>query len=112
VPGLFERFRIEAAFASAIVILVGAGYFSYHALMESRRSAGWVQHTYEVLDTLDQLSSAVAVVESSSRGFAITGNESYVAPLERAVQDIGARAHIKPSTSCGDRSCDPPGPAR
>ena len=60
---LFSRYKIQAAFLSAITILLVAGYFSYRALIVSGASAGWVQHTYEVLDNLDQLATSIAVVE-------------------------------------------------
>jgi diguanylate cyclase (GGDEF)-like protein/PAS domain S-box-containing protein len=83
----FSRYKIEGAFLSAIAILLVAGFLSYRALLASGASAGWVQHTYEVLDNLDQLSGSIAVVESSSRGFALTGDDAYLQPFQAAIAE-------------------------
>jgi CHASE3 domain sensor protein len=58
--------------------------------MVSGDSDRWVRHTHEVLGQLHDLLSAMQSVESSYRGFALTGKESYVesyhAGIGRAAQ--------------------------
>jgi len=44
----------------------------------SRESAGWVSHTHKVLESVQDLVFAVEGIESNSRGFALTGKESYL----------------------------------
>jgi CHASE3 domain sensor protein len=65
--------KAQIAFGSAIVILLAMGAFSYHSMVESSESNHWAQHTDEVLASLQQLLIATTKVESSGRGFALSG---------------------------------------
>jgi CHASE3 domain sensor protein len=51
---------------------------SYRALVVSNQSQGWVRHTDQVLEELQELLSAGQNIESSSRAFALTGDKSYI----------------------------------
>ena len=75
----------QFALAVAVLALVGVGIVSYRGLVLSGESEQWVRHTYEVLGGLDGLLAATQSVESSSRGFALTGAESYLATFQAAV---------------------------
>jgi diguanylate cyclase (GGDEF)-like protein/PAS domain S-box-containing protein len=86
----FERYKIETAFLSAIAIMLAAGYFAYRAQALSKESFNWVQHTYEVLDTLDRFDTAVAMVQSSSRGYALTGKSSYLDLVNANASSVNA----------------------
>ena len=92
--GLFARYRVPAAFLSAAVMLLVAGYAAHRGQSASGESASRVQHTYEVLDVLDQMSARMAVVQSSSRGYALSGNDSYLATFEEAVIELGAQLAV------------------
>ena len=46
-------------------------------MVVSSESARWARHTHEVLETLQSLLSATEGLESGSRGFVLTGEESY-----------------------------------
>jgi CHASE3 domain sensor protein len=70
--------KVQLAFASAILTLLIAGGMSYRAISLSNESDRWVKHTHEVLENLQLLLSIMRSVESSNRGFALTGNESYL----------------------------------
>jgi EAL domain-containing protein (putative c-di-GMP-specific phosphodiesterase class I)/CHASE3 domain sensor protein len=59
------------------VLLVGG--VSYRLQVLSSRSATWVRHTHEVLESLQDLLASLQAVESSDRGFAITGDEASLA---------------------------------
>jgi diguanylate cyclase (GGDEF)-like protein/PAS domain S-box-containing protein len=76
---LFQRYKIEIAFIFAILVLLAAGLGSYRALESARSSAGWVRHTYQVIGTIDELVEALAMVHSSYRSFALTGDEQQLA---------------------------------
>jgi PAS domain S-box-containing protein len=69
--------KVQVAFGLAIVILLVVGSVSYHSIVISSESDRWVRHTHEVIETLERLASDMASVESSERGFALTGEESY-----------------------------------
>src|ERR1700724_1584840 len=70
--------KVQLGFGAAILTLLGAGVISYHALVLSNRSQGWVRHTDQVLEELQEVLSASQNIESSSRGFALTGDKSYI----------------------------------
>jgi len=70
-------------------LVVGA--LSYRSMVASGESDRWVRHTHEVLETLQNLLSEMRRIESSYRGFALTGKESdletYRAGILSAEQD-------------------------
>ena len=70
--------KVQLAFASAILTLLIAGGMSYRAISLSNESDRWVRHTHEVLENLQLLLSIMRSIESSNRGFALSGNESYL----------------------------------
>src|ERR1700683_4698740 len=83
--------KIQLAFGSAILTLLVVGVISYHAMAVSSESDRWVRHTHEVLENLEELLSYRQYLESSARGFVVTGKESYLetyrASISRAEQE-------------------------
>jgi CHASE3 domain sensor protein len=67
------RRTVQLAFASAVVILLVVGTFSYRTILMSDESDRWVRHTHEVLETLHNFAADMARIESSDRGFVWTG---------------------------------------
>jgi len=70
--------KVQFAFGSAILTLLVAGAISYRGMVVSTESEQWVRHTHEVLENLQDLLLAAQSFESSYRGFALTGEESYL----------------------------------
>jgi CHASE3 domain sensor protein len=81
--------RVQLAFASAILTLLIAGGMSYRAISLSNESDRWVRHTHEVIETLQGLLSIMRSLESSNRGFALTGNESSLGSYRANVLRLG-----------------------
>jgi PAS domain S-box-containing protein len=81
------------AFGSAIVVLIAVGALAYRGMVTAAESYRWVRHTHEVLENTQNLDSAVQIVESSYRGFALTGDPSYLdayhGNISVARQDLG-----------------------
>ena len=95
-PSLNRKMRL--AFASAMLTLLFVGAISYREMVVSRDSARWVSHTHEVLESIHDLLFAVESIGSNSRGFALTGKESYLESYRTGVlkvaQDQGAIRHL------------------
>jgi PAS domain S-box-containing protein len=72
------RRKVRLAFGSAILTLLAVGAISYHGLAVSAESGRWVRHSHEVLENLQELLSATNGIDSSYRGFVLTGNETYI----------------------------------
>jgi PAS domain S-box-containing protein len=70
--------KAQLTFGLAIVILLAAGAVSYYSVAMSGESTRWVRHTHKVLDSLQNLVSDVTNLESSARGFVLTGDHSYI----------------------------------
>jgi PAS domain S-box-containing protein len=87
---LFNR-KVQLAFGTAILALLFVGAISFRGIAASTESDRWVRHTHEVLENLQSSLSAMQDVESSYRGFVVTGNEqslkSYGASIIRSQQE-------------------------
>ena len=83
--------KVQLGFGSAILALLIVGAASYRGLVVSSASTRWVRHTHEVLEILQDLQLALQSIESSSRGFVLTGIENYLetyhSSRSRAAQD-------------------------
>ena len=77
--------KMQVAFGSAVLALLVVGAISYRAILVSRESYQWVQHTREVLEDLGDLELSVTNMESSARGFVLTGKESYLEPYRASL---------------------------
>jgi diguanylate cyclase (GGDEF)-like protein/PAS domain S-box-containing protein len=79
--------KVKIAFGSAIIALLLVGSISYRGIRMSEESERWVRHTHEVLESLSSLVSAIDSVESSYRGYALTGQDSYLDTYHSSVED-------------------------
>ena len=79
------NWKVQLAFGSAILTLLVVGAISYRSMVVSSESVRQVQHTHEVLENLQDMLSAIQSVESSYRGFVITGNEQSLQPYQDSV---------------------------
>ncbi len=70
--------KVQLAFGAAILTLLVVGAMSYRGTIVSGESDRLVRHTHEVLENLQDVLSAMENVESGDRGFALTGNASYL----------------------------------
>jgi PAS domain S-box-containing protein len=77
--------KVQLGFGTAILTLLGAGVISYRALVVSNRTQLWVRHTDKVLEELQEVLSASQNIESSSRGFVLTGDKSYIESFKRNI---------------------------
>ena len=81
--------KIGAGFCMAIALTVIIGAVAYHSTLQFVETAGWVTHTEEVLRNLDDVISSLKDVESGQRGYAITGEESFLEPYHTGLGHIG-----------------------
>ncbi len=85
---------IQFAFGSAAAVLLVVGGLSYRSIVVSGKSSGWVQHTHEVLENLQDWQLAMMSVASSIRGYSLTGDERYLEPYRVAQLDLVKYAAI------------------
>jgi diguanylate cyclase (GGDEF)-like protein/PAS domain S-box-containing protein len=88
--------KVRLAFGCAILTLLLVGVFSYRGMVASRESDLWVRHTYEVIERIEDLRAAMQTVESSARGYLLTGDESFLASYRAGVlRTRGDEANIR-----------------
>jgi len=78
------------AVVAAILVVAGNAWLAIRSIEELNQSQKWVTHTWQVLNEIDQVTGSLKDAESGSRGYLITGDEEYLAPYEKARQDIPA----------------------
>jgi PAS domain S-box-containing protein len=76
---------VQAAFGSAIAVLLIVGAISYRGITVSGATDRGVRHTHEVIENLQNLRLQMQRVESSSRGFVLTGDENALRDNQDAV---------------------------
>jgi diguanylate cyclase (GGDEF)-like protein/PAS domain S-box-containing protein len=75
----------QIAFAFAMAILLAVVGLSYRSSVVAGESDRWVRHTHEVLETLQDLALNERTIESSARGFIMTGNDSYLGEYRSSI---------------------------
>jgi PAS domain S-box-containing protein len=77
------RSKIAAGLVTAILVLI-IGVIAWWALERAAHASEEVAHTSQVLLEQQKLLSGLADAETSARGYALTGDTSFLAPFEAA----------------------------
>ena len=76
--------KVRFGFAFALACLAVIGVVSYLSVARLKENAAWVEHTHEVLSSLELLLAAATDSETAERGYVITGDQSYLEPYRQA----------------------------
>jgi len=94
---MFSHFSIKhklfagfGAILAIFLILLGMAYNNFHRLSDA---SDWDRHTLEVLNETNQITTSLLQIQTSTRGFMLTGNESLVGPI--AKEEGLAREHLR-----------------
>lgn len=77
---ILYRRRIVFSFCAAIIVLLAMAAGVYSSFLQMNWQKARVEHTDNVIDTLQEIMSNLKDVQSSQRGFVITGMEDYLTP--------------------------------
>ncbi|HTJ79093.1 MAG TPA: PAS domain S-box protein [Rariglobus sp.] len=89
VKSLAAERKVRAGFAFALACLGGIVIMSYFSLSRLREDAALLRRSDEVLGCLHTLMSTITDAETAQRGYAITGEKSYLEPYKDAEIAIG-----------------------
>ena len=81
-----------AAVAIMLAALAGSVFFTHKALENSKALNGWIVHTYEVIETANQLLADLVEAETSRRGYMMNPQDIYLDSYQRNSDE--ARAGI------------------
>lgn len=95
---------VAAGLSLACVTLIVIGIVQYRTTLALVDSAHWVTHTDEVLAEINTTISAMEKAETNARGFALTGQTSYIAALKDGIADVYLHdRHLRSLTSDNPR---------
>jgi len=81
--------KLQFALGSAVLALLVTGAVSYRSIVESSESNLWVHHTEQVLEKLQDLLAAMQTSESNTRGYLLTGDESFLELYRAGIATTG-----------------------
>jgi signal transduction histidine kinase len=91
---------LVVGFATVLVLLLLAGGQMYRSLHEYMDTIRWVEHTHQVIRSLNAVTSAMRELESGQRAYIITHDEFYQADYKHNKGEIDRLlAHISQLTS-------------
>ncbi|HZM04090.1 MAG TPA: CHASE3 domain-containing protein [Candidatus Saccharimonadales bacterium] len=76
--------KIGTGFGLALAILAVIGLVAYQSIAKLTETADWVDHTHQVLGTLESVLLTMTDAETGERGFLLTGEDNYLAPFTTA----------------------------
>lgn len=92
--------KLSAAFGAIILIILGLVLVARHGFSEADKSVNWTIHTYQVMDASSDALIALTNIETSMRGFALSGQDDFLGPYDDGRQRFErAWARIKELTS-------------
>jgi PAS domain S-box-containing protein len=92
------RRKVTSGFIIALFLTAFIGFLSWRSARLAADDADWVTHTYAVMDALELMATDVIEVETSSRTFVLTGQDSSLTQYNTArgavVPDEGVLRHL------------------
>jgi CHASE3 domain sensor protein len=85
-----------AVAVTAVIALIGV---QYRITREEARDAEWVDHTHQVLGSITETLLAAAQSQNISRGYAMTGDPTVLAPRETAISELHKGLAAYPETN-------------
>jgi signal transduction histidine kinase/FixJ family two-component response regulator len=85
---IIARANLIALAAWAVVLLLVGG-MTWERFNAVQSGTAWIQHTHEVMASIQGLQLRLREAESGQRGYLLTGNDAYLAPYDAAIGNIG-----------------------
>ncbi|HVX48672.1 MAG TPA: response regulator [Chitinophagaceae bacterium] len=85
--------RLYIGFGVAIILVIVVGFSSYQSLRNKTTSADWVNHTYEVMNTVKDIQATVPRMRSALKNYFITGEERFRQPLDEGKITLPKKLH-------------------
>jgi methyl-accepting chemotaxis protein len=76
--------RITTGFVLGILFPILLAITSYYSTKRLVDAAWWREHTHQVLRNVDAMTSALVEMEDAQRGYALVGDDAYLAPRHAA----------------------------
>ena len=91
--------RLYAGFGAALVIMAILSAVAFNNISSLTSTAAQVDHTHEVLESLERVLGFLKDAETGQRGYVITREDRYLEPYDAALSDIDDEiAHVRELT--------------
>lgn len=80
--------RLYLGFSVVVLLVLLGGFLTWQTFTEQTEEAGWVQHTYRVLNNSERVQRLLFDMEASRRGFRSTFNKEFLQPYELALPKV------------------------
>ena len=100
----FTEWKVRVGFGFALLCLGVIGTASHLSLVRLNENAAGVEHTHEVLGSLELLLAAATDSETAERGYVITGDESYLEPYRDAGAVVDGQTRQLRELTADDRA--------
>jgi PAS domain S-box-containing protein len=84
----YVKTLVSAGLGISLALVIGATLLSFYSLAEQAEAADSVTHTHVVIEGLATLRTDVLRAENARRGYALTGDLSFVAHFSSAREDL------------------------
>jgi len=75
-------------FSVSIFLILFVGISAYYTINQYDDNSFWVNHTYQVLSSIDELDRQIVSMENSSRAYVLSGDERFLVPFTGASQRV------------------------
>jgi CheY-like chemotaxis protein/CHASE3 domain sensor protein len=75
--------KLSLGYGVILILMVSIAIVVYFSIVAMKETAGWVEHTYKVINNGKQLEKLLVDMETGERGFLIAGNEDYLDPFNK-----------------------------
>ena len=96
------RHKLIAGFGAIVAIILFLLILAFNNFARLSDANQWNRHTLEVLREIDEIDTSVLQIQSSMRGFLLTGSETIVAPIPRDYE--AAKTHLKRARALTDNA--------
>src|SRR6266436_1986180 len=96
--------KVRLGFAFALACLAVIGVVSYLSVVRLKENAASVEHTHEVLSSLELLLAAATDSETAERGYVITGDDSYLEPYGQAAAVVDGQTRYLRELTADNRA--------
>jgi signal transduction histidine kinase/CHASE3 domain sensor protein len=81
-------FLISILLTAVLAVVAVNTWLAFRSVELLSANDEWVNHTWQVISTLDTVVGLMKDAESGNRGYLLTGDESYLEPYQRAVRNL------------------------
>ena len=80
--------RLYLGFSLVVLLVILGGFLTWRTFDTQTEEAGWVQHTYRVLNNSERVQRLLFDMEAARRGFRSTFEHKYLQPYELALPKV------------------------